>query len=126
MATYNTTNLIKHLQRHHLKEHQELLAVRQKDETSRQGLLLESFGKQSKLPADNVKAKAITGKLLNFIVLDDQPLSVVENEGFCSLMEHLQPRYSLPSRRYLSETVLPELYQRVSTKLVEKLSPDLV
>jgi len=59
--------------------------------------------------------------LLNFIVLDDQPLSVVENEGFRSLIEHLQPRYNLPSRRYLSETVLPELYNRVSTKLAEKL-----
>ena len=59
--------------------------------------------------------------MLNFIVLDDQPLSVVENEGFRSLIEHLQPRYNLPSRRYLSETVLPELYNRVSTKLAEKL-----
>ena len=40
---------------------------------------------------------------------------------FRSLIEHLQPRYSLPSRRYLLETALPELYNRVSTKLAEKL-----
>ncbi|XP_070410531.1 zinc finger BED domain-containing protein 4-like [Nothobranchius furzeri] len=63
----------------------------------------------------------ITEKLPNFIVLDDQPLSVVENEGFRSLIEHLEPRYSLPSRTYLSETALPELYNRVSAKLAGKL-----
>lgn len=121
VATYNTTNLIKHLKRHHLKEHGDYLARGLKDERSRQESLLESFQKQGKLPADNVKAKGITEKLLNFIVLDDQPFQVVENEGFRSLMEHLQPRYSLPSRRYLSETALPELYLRVSSKLAEKL-----
>ena len=59
-------------------------------------------------------------KFLNFIVLVDQPVLMAENTGFRSLTEHLQPRYSLPSRRYLLETELPELYNRVSTKLFEK------
>ncbi|KAK0154005.1 Zinc finger BED domain-containing protein 4 [Merluccius polli] len=120
-ATFNTTNLIKHLKKHHTTEHQDFIAARQNDERSRQETLLESFQKQGKLPHDNVKAKGITEKLLNFIVLDDQPLSVVENEGFRSLVEHLQPRYNLPSRKYLSETALPELYHRVSGKLADKL-----
>ncbi len=99
VTTCNTTNLIKHLKKHHIKEHEDFLARGQKDERSRQESLLESFQKQSKLPPDNVKAKEITEKLLNFIVLDDQPLSVVENEGFRSLIEHLQPRL-----RYLNYT----------------------
>ncbi|XP_076844397.1 zinc finger BED domain-containing protein 4-like [Brachyhypopomus gauderio] len=122
VATYNTTNLIKHLQKHHPKEHDEFLATKGlKAQTSRQESLLQSFERQGKLSPDNVKAKEITEKVLNFIVLDDQPLSVVENEGFRSLIEYLQPRYSLPSRRYLSETALPELYNQVSTKLADKL-----
>lgn len=121
VASYNTTNLIKHLKKHHAKEHEDFLARSQGEGRSRQESLLDSFQKQGKLPADNVKAKAITQKLLNFIVLDDQPLSVVENVGFRSLIEYLQPRYSLPSRRYLSETALPELYNRVSSKLAQKL-----
>ena len=33
----------------------------------------------------------------------------------------MQPRYSLPSRRWLSVTALPELYNRVSTSLAENL-----
>ena len=79
LASYNTTNAIKHLKKHHVKEHKDFLASRQKDNGSRQESLLESFQKQVKLQAENVKAKGITEKLLNFIVLDDQPLSVVEN-----------------------------------------------
>nr|XP_054592602.1 zinc finger BED domain-containing protein 4-like [Nothobranchius furzeri] len=121
VATFNTTNLIKHLKKHHPREHDKFLTRWQKGEKRHQESLLESFKKQSKLPADNVKAMGITEKLLNFIVLDDQPLSVVENEGFRSLIEHLEPRYSLPSRTYLSETALPELYNRVSAKLAGKL-----
>ena len=39
-----------------------------------------------------------------FIVLDAQPMSVFEYEGLRSLLEYLEPRYSLPSRKYFSET----------------------
>ena len=95
----------------------------QKDDRSRQESLRESFQKQGKLPADN--AKGITEKLLNFIILD-QPLSVVENAEFHSLIEHLQARYSLPSRKYLLETALPELYNnQVSWDVKRSSSPEL-
>jgi len=67
-----------------MEEHQEFLARGQKEEKSHQASLQESLQKQAKLPAGNVKAKAITEKLLNFIILDDQPLSVVENGGFAA------------------------------------------
>ncbi len=36
------------------------------------------------------------------------PVLVVENVGFRSLTDHLEPRYSLPGRKY-SETALPKL-----------------
>lgn len=58
---------------------------------------------------------------MEFIVLDDQPLSVVENVGFRRLMEHLEPRYNLPSRKYISETALPELYSRVTSHVGDQL-----
>ena len=51
-----------------------------------------------------MKALAITQKVSEFIVLDAQPTSVVEDEGFCRLLEDLEPRYSLPSRKYFSGT----------------------
>ena len=100
-----------------MKERKEFSVIGQKDERSRKESLLESFQKHGKPSADNVKAKGITKKLLNLT----NRISVVENAGFRSLIEHLQPQHSLPSRIYLSETALPELYNRVSTKLAEKL-----
>ena len=67
-----------------MKKLEEFLARVQKDERSRQESLLESFQKQGKLPADNVEAKGITEKLLNFIILNDQPLSVVKMQNFAA------------------------------------------
>lgn len=55
------------------------------------------------------------------IVLDDQPLSVVENVGFRRLIEHLEPRYTLPGRKYISETALPKLYKTVREHISCKL-----
>ena len=69
LATYSTT--VEHLKKHDGKEHEELSARGQKDERSRQESLLDPFQKQVKLPADNVKTKGITEKLLNFTILEN-------------------------------------------------------
>ena len=45
--------------KYYIKEHKKFLARGQKDERNRQKSLLESFQKQGKLPADNVKAKDV-------------------------------------------------------------------
>lgn len=73
----------------------------------------DAFQRREKFPKENFKASAITQKVVEFIVLDAQPMSVVEDEGFRRLLEHLEPRYSLPSRKYFSDAALPELYKEV-------------
>ena len=55
------------------------------------------------------------------IAIDLQPFSIVEDVGFCRLIADLEPRYSLPSRRYLSEVVIPEIYAKVKHKITELL-----
>ncbi|KAF3840379.1 hypothetical protein F7725_019096 [Dissostichus mawsoni] len=69
--------------------------------------LHKTFKRKEKLPQNSEKAKKITAKIAEFIAMDDQPLSVVENVGFRRLMEHLEPRYELPSRHYFTEKALP-------------------
>ena len=49
-------------------------------------------------------------KIMEFIVLDNQPFSVVDDVGFRRLVEHLEPWYTLSSRRYFSDVALPELH----------------
>ena len=96
VGKFNTTNLNKHLQKHHAKEHAELRA-KPAESTTKQLTLVDALQRREKLPAGSVKATNITEKIMEFIVLDSQPLSVVDNEGFRRLLEHLEPRYSLPS-----------------------------
>ena len=62
---------------------------------------------------DNPKAVKITQALTQFIALDDQPLSVVDNVGFRRLLNILDPRYEVPGRRYITETMLPNLHDFV-------------
>ncbi|KAL1278883.1 hypothetical protein QQF64_025556 [Cirrhinus molitorella] len=57
------------------------------------------------------------------IALDNQPFSVVEDEGFRRLINYLEPRYALPSRRYFSDVALPELYSVVYVH-IEKILAD--
>ena len=113
VANFNTSNLIKHLKTRHAKEHDKYKSKGKRKDELQQQTLETAFQRREKFPKDSPKATKITDKIVEFIVLDDQPLSVVENVGFRRLMEHLEPRYSLPGRKYISETALPKLYEAV-------------
>lgn len=52
-----------------------------------------AFENCSKFSKENQKAKAITNKIIEFMVLDNQPFPVVENQGFRRLTAHLDPRF---------------------------------
>ncbi len=69
----------------------------------------QAFENSKSFSRDNEKAKAINDKVMEFIAVDDQPFSVVENPGFRKLIAHLEPRYTLPSRRFFSDVSLPAL-----------------
>ncbi|KAJ4923698.1 hypothetical protein JOQ06_013977, partial [Pogonophryne albipinna] len=45
--------------------------------------------------------------------------------GFRRLIEHIEPRYSLPSRRHLADVCLPELYNVVANHIHELLATDI-
>ena len=123
VGNFNTTNLIKHLKKHHGKEYSEFIQATsaKKKSAPQQPTLIETIQKLEKLPPGSNKAKLITDKVAKFIVLDDQPLSVVENVGFRRLMEHLEPRYMLPNRHFISETAIPNKYKQVSEFILKCL-----
>ncbi len=83
------------------------------------------FEKARKFPSDGVKAKGITQTIVEFVALDDQPFSVVEDVGFRRLIEHIEPRYVMPSRRHFSEVCLPELFNVVATHVHEHIAADI-
>jgi len=52
--------------------------------------------------------------------MDNQPFSVVEDKGFVRLMSHMEPRYKMPSRKYITETVISKVYEEVKQIVVGK------
>ena len=54
------------------------------------------------VPAHSQRAKDITNSILQFIVKDLRPFSVVENQGFKNMISVLEPRYTIPSRQFFS------------------------
>lgn len=51
--------------------------------------------------------------VVGMIAKDMQPLSVVENEGFQNLMYAMDPRYELPSRSTLTQSLHPQKYEEI-------------
>ncbi|XP_051784492.1 E3 SUMO-protein ligase ZBED1-like [Erpetoichthys calabaricus] len=45
------------------------------------------------------------------------PLSTVEKDGFRAMINTLDPRYVIPSRKYFSQTAIPDLYREHRGKL---------
>lgn len=119
----NTTNLIRHL-KHHPVEHAQFEEV-SKGKTAKAGQSSEpATGQQpllSFLGMSSEKTKAITKKIMEFMVLDDQPFSIVEDRN---LINFLSPKYTIPSRWYFSDVALPELFNLVSCHTSSRLQAE--
>ena len=67
------------------------------------------------------RAQCIHKQIGEIIALDCHPLSLVEDEGFTRLLKELEPRYSLPSRRYITENVI-NLFEGLKAKVALAVS----
>lgn len=67
--------------------------------------------------------KKLDEKLLQLIIKDFQPLSIVEDSGFKDFVLALNPSYQLPSRKTISTTLLTTSYEMVynETKNIMKM-----
>lgn len=57
---------------------------------------------------------------MEMIALDNQPFWLVENLGLVWLLQVIEPRYSLPSRKYFVEKLLPKIYYEVKSRVKSK------
>ena len=69
----------------------------------------------------DMRAISIHKKLGEMIALDSQPVSIVEDIGFNSFVKVTEPRYTIPSRKYFSETVIPRIHDKVKAELIKKV-----
>jgi len=55
------------------------------------------------------------------IAIDCQPVSIVDHEGFKSLVSTLEPKYQMPSRKNFSEMVIPSMVTRIRVNIASQL-----
>ena len=60
-------------------------------------------------------------KIAEMTVLCDLPLSFVDSAGFRLFMAHAVPKYAIPGRKYITETTIPALKQKVTELVLRKL-----
>jgi hypothetical protein len=118
--SYNTSNLRKHLESMDENEFRELRQVEDEKRTSaslpvsvstslqpvnshqnRQLTIASAFDIKRPWEFDDERSRRIHPIIGEMIALDDQPFNIVNNEGFKRLVAALEPRYTLPSDKYL-------------------------
>ena len=65
---------------------------------------------------------AIDKALINMIITDLQPVSIVQDKGFIDFLTVLDPKYTAPSRRTLMHNQLPQLYISRQELLLQELA----
>ena len=69
---------------------------------------MDVFCKQrpaEKLLPGSARAQELTSAVVDFVIRDLRPVSVVDNVGFLHLMEVAEPRYSVPCRRTINSYI---------------------
>lgn len=68
-------------------------------------------------PISLTKQEKINKLILNVIIKDLQPFLIIEDDGFKSLINELEPAYTMPSRKTFTQSLLPQTYNLVEEKL---------
>ena len=97
----------------------ELITVKRE---SVQPTLKSTILKQEPYKPTSIRKKQLDDLVLNMITTDLQPLSVVEDKGFRNLVQALDPRYKIVSRKHLTSNLLPTKYGEEKAKLIIDLS----
>lgn len=132
-TSFNTSNLRSHLQHNHrfdgvLKAYEDACTAKDGNKPAAKkspGLtpIGEAFEKSKKFTRDDTRAKAIGDLIMDMMALDDQPFTLVEDRGFTRLVNHLEPRFTMPSRRYFADVCLPAKYAAIA-KCIHALIDD--
>ena len=128
IKTFGTSNLIDHLRKKHptdfrdyeeKKKVHELKVKQAKEGGKKQLTLTEVEARVQPWDINDACAVRVHKKIGEMMALDFQPLSIVSDVGFIRLLNTLEPRYKLPSRRYFTDKVIPEIKQSVDLKIAE-------
>lgn len=67
------------------------------------------------------KSKQLDHQLIKMIVKEYHPFSIVEDQEFRSFISMLCPGYKLPTRKTISTSLLPQIYNQCHESVINKL-----
>ncbi|XP_073721603.1 E3 SUMO-protein ligase ZBED1-like [Misgurnus anguillicaudatus] len=108
--------MLTHIRRHHPDV--KITGTRQKKTVQ---LLLPTVLNQP-LDTHTNKAKKITEAIGIYMSSSMRPYSLVEEPGFKYLLHILEPRYNMPSRTHIRQTVVPSIYNQTRALMEHELS----
>ncbi|XP_063692324.1 uncharacterized protein LOC134824359 [Bolinopsis microptera] len=65
---------------------------------------------------------AIMRSVLNYLVMDIQPASVINRKGFRNLIRAMHPFFGLPTATQIRDTLIPSAYEHVKDSIISQLS----
>ncbi|XP_076660942.1 zinc finger BED domain-containing protein 4-like, partial [Halictus rubicundus] len=68
------------------------------------------------------RSKQLTEGIAQIIALDLQPYSIVDDIGFRSFINIVEPRYEIPSRTTFSRRIIPKMYEDLQSKIKNEIS----
>lgn len=113
----NTTNLFVHLQNHHPKVYATLEHAK-KSKVVNQQTIDEAIDRTKMYESKSLRVKQVNEAVVCFLAMDMQPFYTVEKSGFKQMVKSLDLKYSLPSRKYFSDTEIPRLYTETKERVV--------
>ena len=88
----------------------------------KQPTVLEAVERHQKYRPDDRRKQEIDDLIVNMIIQDTRPMSIVEDEGFLKLIKYLNPRYEMIARSTIRDKRLPSMYMKQKGQLKKELS----
>ena len=105
------------------EENEEIAAKRRKTGIKKEtSIKLTGQPVQQKYPSDSLRRKKVDEAIVRMVALDMQPPSIVDDLGFQSLVQLLDPRYILPSKKHIAKDLIPAMYTKVVEEMKEELA----
>ena len=123
----NTSNLTYYLRQNHSEEHKKITGTSSKETTM---ITLQTVQQQTHFtastmvkpyPQSSKRAKVLVQPTAKFIALSLQPISVIDEPSFQSLLAKADPRFELPHRTHFTMKVIPQMFVTVRNRIEEQL-----
>ena len=125
--SFTTTNLVQHLRSKHAvaftnfqkesKEKKDTDATQSTATIPRPATIEALLDRKQPFQFNDQRALDWNKTIAEFIALDVQPFSVVDNLGFRRIMAKAEPRYKIPSSKYFATTLIPEIHTSIKNKV---------